>query len=100
MQYRHGDVMIEEIPKLPGGHKRSLPHRVLAHGEVTGHRHQIREAAGSALYEMPTHLLLEVTDDFVTLVHEEHKPIQLKRGIYKVWRQREYSPEEIRTIRD
>ncbi|MEL6188014.1 MAG: hypothetical protein AAFU79_25605 [Myxococcota bacterium] len=100
MQYRHGDVMLEKLLRPPGGEKRLLPHRVLAHGEVTGHRHQIQEPQGSMLYEMPAYLLLEVTADFVTLVHEEHKPIELERGYYKVWRQREYSPEEIRVIRD
>jgi hypothetical protein len=36
----------------------------------------------------------------VTVVHEEHRPITLTSGYYRVWRQREYSPEEIRVVRD
>jgi hypothetical protein len=36
----------------------------------------------------------------VTIIHEEHSPIPLARGFYRVWRQREYSPQEIRVVRD
>jgi hypothetical protein len=35
-----------------------------------------------------------------TLTHEEHAPVTLTTGYYRVWRQREYSPEEIRVVRD
>ena len=35
-----------------------------------------------------------------TLIHQEHGPIRLPAGEYRVWRQREYSPKEIRIVRD
>ena len=99
MQYRHGDVMIELVKSMPSK-KRKLTHTVLAHGEVTGHSHQIKERGDSTLFETPEGLYLHVTADAVTVVHEEHADIRLDQGMYRVWRQREYSPEEIRIIRD
>ena len=100
MLFRHGDVLIQRIQAAPAERGKQLPHRILAHGEVTGHTHRIQETAGAALYTLGAELLLEVTADAATVVHEEHAPIRLERGHYRVWRQREYSPEEIRVIRD
>ncbi len=99
MQFRHGDVMIQKVRKLPN-EKRRCRHLILAHGEITGHSHQIKEKKNATLYETPGDLYLEVTANEATVVHEEHHPIALMKGIYRVWRQREYSPEEIRVIRD
>ncbi|MEM0970566.1 MAG: hypothetical protein AAGJ31_14515 [Verrucomicrobiota bacterium] len=91
--------MIEQVAELPEGCKK-LPHRTLAFGEVTGHSHRISETVGSTLFQAEGTLFLEVEDEKVSLIHEEHGTIPLKRGSYRVWRQREYSPEEIRIIRD
>jgi hypothetical protein len=33
-------------------------------------------------------------------VHEEHRPIELPIGVYRVWQQREYTPTAIRTVLD
>ncbi|WOO39358.1 hypothetical protein [Rubellicoccus peritrichatus] len=99
MQYRHGDVMVEKVKALPSKCKK-LQHRILAHGEITGHSHRIKENEGVTLYETPKELFLEVKADVATLSHEEHHTIQIPRGYYRVWRQREYSPNEIRVIRD
>ena len=99
MQFRHGDVIIEKVKSLPT-EKRKSTHLILAHGEITGHSHQIKERNSAVLYETPTDLFLHVIADEATVVHEEHAPITLKEGCYRVWRQREYSPEEIRVIRD
>ena len=30
----------------------------------------------------------------------EHDPIEIPQGIYEIWRQREYTPERIITVRD
>lgn len=45
-------------------------------------------------------MFLEVTGETAEVVHEEHATIKLPQGTYRVWRQREYSPTEIRIIRD
>lgn len=99
MQVRHGDVMLETVEQIPENN-RKVNHTILAHGEITGHSHRIMEKGAATLFETPQGLFLEVVEEPATLVHEEHQPISLKVGIYRVWRQREYSPEEIRIIRD
>jgi len=100
MQYRHGDLMLEKLEALPKSIQKKLPHTILAHGEITGHTHRIAEVHVANVYQTPTDLVLEVHGEFASLVHDEHDTIQVPRGIYRVWRQREYSPEEIRIIRD
>ncbi len=101
MQYRHGDVMLERVEGLPV-ERRKLPHTTLALGEVTGHSHRLRPGSKAALYltGRGDGLALDVQADEVELIHEEHATIHLPRGVYRVWRQREYSPESIRIIRD
>ena len=98
-QYRHGDVMVEQVAELPDV-SRKAPHTILAHGEITGHCHRIAEKGAAELYETPAGAFLKVTAKSATLVHEEHDSITLETGFYRVWRQREYSPEEIRIVRD
>jgi len=97
--YRHGDVLIGSVAALPVG---AIPQAdlVLAHGEVTGHRHRIREAGAARLFRSGSSLYLHVTAATATLVHEEHRPIVLPTGVYRVWQQREYSPEAIRPVLD
>lgn len=109
MQFRHGDVLLEKLPgDLPEGLvKGRVP--ILAHGEVTGHCHRIADPSAATIYSVPFdatygalrgEAILEVTAETADLVHEEHKTIKLPRGLYRVWRQREYTPQSIRTIRD
>ena len=98
-QYRHGDVLIEEVDHLPT-RREKLQHTILAHGEVTGHCHRIKEFDDADLYESPNGLFLHVRGTAVSVIHEEHMPITLATGFYRVWRQREYSPKEIRVVRD
>ena len=99
MLYRHGDVLIAPVDEIPQT-RRKLQHTILAHGEVTGHSHRIEDNKSADLFESPTELFLHVKAKEATVIHEEHAPIVLPQGYYRVWRQREYSPEEIRIIRD
>jgi hypothetical protein len=98
-QYRHGDLLIEEAQALPSIHEK-LTHTILAHGEMTGHCHRIKESDGAELYMTGEGMFLHVHNDEVTVIHEEHGPIALSRGYYRIWRQREYSPQEVRVVRD
>lgn len=97
--YRHGDLLIENTETIPDG-SRLLNHVVLAEGELTGHAHRIAERDAAELHQATSGLFLRVNGDRATLVHQEHGPIALSRGVYRVWRQREYSPAEIRMVRD
>ncbi len=97
--YRHGDVLLAAVPILPADAKPALG-LILAHGELTGHAHRIREAGVAQLFTKGALTYLQVTAATATLIHEEHRPILLPAGIYRVWQQREYSPEAIRTVVD
>lgn len=97
--YRHGDVLVSSTAAIPA-EAIKRPHLVLAEGEMTGHSHRIAEPGSAELYQLGTHIFLRVLAPTATLVHDEHGPIPLPHGDYRVWRQREYSPQEIRIVRD
>ncbi|MGZ3715756.1 MAG: hypothetical protein ACXVA4_10080 [Ktedonobacterales bacterium] len=93
MLWRHGDVLIQSIDDMDdvpaGGQRQSEP--VLAYGEVTGHRHRVEDANTAELWRVNDTLYLKVID-VARIVHEEHAPIELPPGLYRVWQQREYVP--------
>lgn len=97
--WRHGDVLIEAVTEIPGG-ARPRPVAVLATGEATGHCHRVEDPRTARLFDAGGTGYLEVTADFATIVHEEHRPITLPRGFYRFWQQREYTPQAIRTVVD
>ena len=94
-QFQQGDVCYERIDKLPEGvtpvkrtHEKG---HILAAGEATGHHHTItvpkiddmdaiRTADGGWL------LTLRAEG---TLVHQEHKPIVVPIGTYRIGHERE-----------
>jgi hypothetical protein len=97
--WRHGDVLIQRCRSVPSS-ARKLPHVVLAKGEITGHAHRIAERDAASLWQQDDELYLQVTASKATVVHEEHGPIELNAGSYRVWIQREYTPQEIRRVID
>lgn len=97
--WRHGDVMIAPVAALPEGAKRR-PTTVLVRGEITGHSHRVAAPDTAALWERHGALFVEVVAATATVIHEEHKPITLPRGVYAVWQQREYTPTAIRRVAD
>ena len=99
MLYRHGDVLLDEVPEVPAS-ARPRDGVVLAYGEMTGHSHRVEPREAAELYQHDTSLYLRVTGQPATLLHEEHGPIELRPGVYRVWRQREYTPREIRVVVD
>ena len=86
---------------------RRISGAILAQGEATGHHHAIEDAAAVQLYEDTSGRdtqagsvrFMRLTQESV-LKHQEHAPIALPRGNYKVTRQREYTPEAIRNVAD
>lgn len=113
--FRQGDVLLELVKALPKGAKDITPtdRIVLAHGEVTGHAHAVYpevvptpRASAKPRTKMPAKLWDAGAERFLQVVektalkHEEHAPVPLEPGIYKVTTQREYSPEEIRKVAD
>ncbi|MBF0344320.1 MAG: hypothetical protein HQL06_08830 [Nitrospirae bacterium] len=87
-----GDVFLKQVKKLPTGVKRineAGTGYVLAEGESTGHSHQINDAV--EVYEKGKTIYIHVEKP-VALVHQEHRPITIDEGIYKVGIVREYNP--------
>jgi hypothetical protein len=97
--YRHGDVLIRYIASLPVGAQKRLG-ATLAHGEITGHSHRIQQSHAVQLWVHGSDLFLEVKEPSATLVHEEHRAIELPQGLYRVWKQREYRPDAYMEVVD
>lgn len=103
--YRQGDVFIvpvKSIPKSVESVDREGGRVILAHGEVTGHAHAIKDKRAT-LFRDPklAAIFMHVSGDApVTLEHDEHSTIAIPPGNYQVIRQVEYSPQEIRNVAD
>lgn len=102
--WRHGDVLIAQIDSIPAS-ATATKSSILARGEITGHSHRVETAANAIIYTdlgnvtYVGELYLQVISP-VRIVHEEHHPITLQPGTYRVWKQREYTPEAIRPVYD
>tara|TARA_A100001037_G_scaffold281794_1_gene285814 strand:- start:500 stop:859 length:360 start_codon:yes stop_codon:yes gene_type:complete len=110
--YRHGDLLITRINAVPHS-AISIPGKVIAKGEVTGHKHRlvgqatVRVLEGSENGTKDTimkrvkngsinifpELYFSASED-VKLVHQEHKTLELPSGSYKVTKEREFNPFE------
>lgn len=101
-QYRQGDVWIEEVKEIPAEVsqvKRENGIVILAHGEVTGHYHGIKNRVAK-FYENGTGERFLDLSKPCDLTHQEHATITIPAGKYRVVQQREYTPEAIRNVRD
>lgn len=97
--FRQGDVLIVSVGPLPDSVStipRSERGVVLAEGEVTGHAHRI-PARHASLYrsEMDARYLSVKGFAPATLFHEEHAPVALPPGNYRVTIHTEYVPGEL-----
>jgi hypothetical protein len=107
-QFRQGDVLIERVQNIKtetGKSAKDNGRVILAHGEVTGHAHEVMDEKADIFHPATpddqgmTRLVLKLGRD-AQLKHQEHAPIPLVKGTYRVTRQREYSPEAIRNVAD
>ena len=104
--FRQGDVLLVQVEEIPSDAK---PCKVdgdviLAYGEVTGHAHRleagtVKPLAKGGVWEPTAERFIQALEGAV-LKHEEHAPIAIPPGKYRVIQQREYSPEEIRNVAD
>jgi hypothetical protein len=101
--WRQGDVLIQRVEAVPPS-ARKLKRAVLASGDTTGHRHQVKDRRTARLLSVgegrAVQLFLEVDADEASVVHPEHGTITLPRGVYRVWRQREFDDHEVRFVAD
>ena len=97
LHYRQGDLLFIRQDNRPEIALVARQSDVIVAGEATGHAHRLQ--AGTILEAPNGTLYLDVTHS-TQVVHEEHGPITLDRGLWLVVRQREYSPDAIRTVED
>lgn len=105
LKYQQGDVLLFKVengdfPEEELENAKKLKHCVLAEGEATGHKHQM-DALKATLFLVGTAMYLKVLQKTV-LRHEEHNPIPVDIGTYKVKKVIEYDhfEEEIKEVRD
>ncbi|MCW8133166.1 MAG: hypothetical protein KIS92_22670 [Planctomycetota bacterium] len=99
-QWRQGDVMIEWVNRFPAEAKRCST-VVLASGDSTGHSHRMQNETDAWIFEDASGaLFLQVVAESAVLEHDEHRAITIPRGMYRVWKQREFDPEDEREFRD
>ena len=116
--YRHGDLLIVKINAIPTltfpipkQKNRNFPTgNIIAEGEISGHKHQLigngqvyvgmhyirRARIPEAAFL--THSINDINelwfkaDDDLEIVHEEHKTLEIPKGIYKVTKEQEFNP--------
>lgn len=113
--FRQGDVLLLAVDSTLVTTKpvpREGGRIILAHGEATGHAHAIVDERAELMAAfMPgvtftgqtvdaDRRYLRLPCEGIALLHEEHGPIPPPAGLYEVRRQREYTPERIRTVAD
>jgi len=110
--YAQGDLLIERVKDCnPSGtiiSPDATGALVLAEGELSGHRHTIFEHATmfrdeTLAREVPSGLYIghvKVAGGSALVQHEEHAPITLLEGTYRVRRQRELEPKDAVIVAD
>jgi hypothetical protein len=110
--YAQGDLLIERVDDVEPSGIMMFPDAtgalVLAEGELTGHRHAIFDRVtmfrdDALAREIPSGLYIghvKVEGGPATLRHQEHAPIALGEGTYRVRRQRELEPKDAMIVAD
>ena len=97
LQYRQGDLLFVWQEERPAVEVRVRPSLVIVAGEATGHAHRL---TGGSVVEAPDGTVYLELIEPTRVVHEEHDALTLGPGWWLVVRQREYTPDAIRTVAD
>ncbi len=97
LHHRQGDLLFVLQNSQPPANLTARQSDVIVEGEATGHAHRL---TGGTILEAPDGTLYLNITRTAQVVHEEHGPITLDPGLWLVVRQREYSPEAIRSVAD
>ena len=96
-QYRQGDLLFLRMEARPSEPLVARPGLVILVGEATGHAHRL--TSGTVLEAPNGDLYLDLAET-ARVVHEEHDAIALGPGLWRVIRQREYTPAADRPVAD
>jgi hypothetical protein len=91
---RQGDIYMLPVKEVPEGAIKK--DNIVQRGEHTGHMHQIVD--GEVYIKDGNQYV--IARQKTVLVHEEHKEVKLKKGVYLIRRKREYSPLAERQVSD
>lgn len=104
--YRQGEVLIfgqgkkeAKILKSRAKHFKPVKDNVIIEGEISGHKHEVKNGR---LYESPDKkgkMILEAGEGCV-VIHPEHKPIPVPKGVYEIDIQREYDGKDAVKVKD
>ena len=119
METQQGDVLFHRLlnesdetsipdsaKKVAPDEKTSRPRHLLAEGEATGHAHAVYDLDTCEMYEDDKGTLyMRVkgdTDTPCVVEHEEHKPVVLEPGDYRIGIVQEYDPfaDAVRRVQD
>ena len=102
--WRQGDIYFvkldEEIDSERGT---PVKNGIIAKGETTGHAHRVSQssiAAGALLSLVGRSLFLRSPEAGATIVHDEHRSIELPAGSYAVVPQQEFDGLRWRQVLD
>jgi hypothetical protein len=100
-QIRQGDVLLVSTNDKPIGEtEKSQGDTVLAHGEVTGHRHRFEFQADAKLFSGGA-VRQVLVPQIARLLHEEHTAPHVSPGLYDLPQQVEWTDEnEPRAVED
>lgn len=105
--FQQGDVLFylqasSDLPKNLKPVQSKFGRVVFAEGEVTGHHHSVGLEEGVALFEDESGTRWATVKKTATVRHQEHGPVTLTPGTYKIGIVREVDPfaEEVRKVRD
>lgn len=99
--YEQGDVVMKKIEALPKGDAAVQSDRVLAWGEVTGHKHQVVNEPGVEVLRIMDRLYVKALKEF-TVRHEEHDPVVVPPGIWEIGivRETDWLTRTVRKVAD
>lgn len=105
--YRQGDILFIEEETAPTENTTAIPAEnglyIFAYGEVTGHHHSTLALPEIKYFGQADDKWLDTrsAQADVDVNHQEHNTITLPKGkVFRVKRQRIYTPEAIRNVAD
>lgn len=91
--YRQGDVVLEQVEKMPKGV--GFESFQLSMAGETGNAHTILGKVYASFVSMPFQRYIEVGQGGALMAHPEHPMLAVPAGIYGVRRVRSYTPKGI-----
>jgi len=85
--YRHGDLSFHSIKEMPNDIKETK-NNVLALGETTGHKHVV--TGDVQIFQDTLGNTYIKVNGKASVTHEEHRKVELKKGLYKMFNEREF----------